>query len=603
MVKISPIAVVITCSFFIQVTIIGTESDFLFYHSDSQQLLFAFYSTQIIAYLLYPLLGWISDVYFTRYKVLRLAFMIFIAGSLLFIPIVIIGLKENVCSSAPNPQKWFLVILSGEGALAVCLVGLGLFEANVIQFGMDQLLEASSDQLGTFIHWYYWSLSLGKLVAYSLSVGVATYYSDCQIMFNTSDPQIFFDMYNCKMYYTSILGIGVLQGTGAIVGLLLFISNKKRMNIEQPGHNPLRLVFNVLRYSWKHTCPENRSAFTYWEEDIPPRIDLGKSKYGGPFTTEEVEDTKAFFRVFLLLITLICYCLSSHGYRLSWRLMQSECPSFWVFVLVGEPAHLTTLTVLIGIPLYQLARHCCYTKKYFPNIMKRMGLGLLCCLAKEITGLVLLATHNKEHYCEMGIQHTILNMALRCYYFESNIIDAMTGNCSDVSTISDGKYYCTQHNLTFLLLIIPYVLQGFAYLLVFVTALEFICAQAPLRLKGILIGIWYALLSLHYLILTISETIIVDNTTWELFHEVKAFLIAMSFFAFLHISKRYRYRVRDEVVNEQYLVEEIYEREIHLAAEYEREKKEEMRSMFGHFAPVSSHQQSYGTINDSVQSD
>ena len=51
-----------------------------------------------------------------------------------------------------------------------------------------------------------------------------------------------------------------------------------------------------------------------------------------------------------------------------------------------------------------------------------------------------------------------------------------------------------RHNLIFLLLIIPYVLHGLAYLLVFMTALEFICAQAPLRLKGILIGIWYALL-------------------------------------------------------------------------------------------------------------
>ena len=67
------------------------------------------------------------------------------------------------------------------------------------------------------------------------------------------------------------------------------------------------------------------------------------------------------------------------------------------------------------------------------------------------------------------------------------------------------------------------------------TALEFICAQAPLRLKGILIGFWYALLSVHYFV---AETIIVDNNTLELFHEIKLFLIAMSFFAFLYISER-----------------------------------------------------------------
>ena len=115
-----------------------------------------------------------------------------------------------------------------------------------------------------------------------------------------------------------------------------------------------------------------------------------------------------------------------------------------------------------------------------------------------------------------------------------------------------------------------------------------------------LIGFWYALLVLH-LVLAISETKVIDYTTWELFRVVKAFLITMSFFAFLYVSERYHYRVRDEVVNEQFLVEEIYEREIRLAAEYEREKREELSSMFGNLASASG-QQSYNTINDDQDS-
>ena len=57
-------------------------------------------------------------------------------------------------------------------------------------------------------------------------------------------------------------------------------------------------------------------------------------------------------------------------------------------------------------------------------------------------------------------------------------------------------------------------------------------------------------------------------------------------------------------MNEQFLVEEIYEREIHLAAEYERERREELRSMFGHLASASRLQ--YYAINadqDSLHSD
>ena len=58
--------------------------------------------------------------------------------------------------------------------------------------------------------------------------------------------------------------------------------------------NPYHLIYHVLKYAKKHKYPVQRSALTYWEDEIPSRIDLGKSKYGGPFTTEEVENVKTF---------------------------------------------------------------------------------------------------------------------------------------------------------------------------------------------------------------------------------------------------------------------------------------------------------------------
>ena len=53
--------------------------------------------------------------------------------------------------------------------------------------------------------------------------------------------------------------------------------------------------------------PRQRSAFTYCEDTIPSRIDFGKSKYGGPFTTEQVEDVKTLLRstIFILLISAL----------------------------------------------------------------------------------------------------------------------------------------------------------------------------------------------------------------------------------------------------------------------------------------------------------
>ena len=70
-------------------------------------------------------------------------------------------------------------------------------------------------------------------------------------------------------------------------------------------HNPLTFIFQVLRYAVKNKYPRQRSAFTYWEDKPYSRIDLGKTKYGGPFTTEQVEDVKTYFRI-LVLIGIKC---------------------------------------------------------------------------------------------------------------------------------------------------------------------------------------------------------------------------------------------------------------------------------------------------------
>ena len=70
-----------------------------------------------------------------------------------------------------------------------------------------------------------------------------------------------------------------------------------------------------------------------------------------------------------------------------------------------------------------------------------------------------------------------------------------------------------------------------------------------------------------------------------MFQEVKAFLIPLSLILFAYVSKQYRYRVQDEVVNEQFLVEEIYKRELLIAAQLQ-EKKKKRRALLGMFQEI-----------------
>ena len=449
-----------------------------------------------------------------------------------------------------------IFILGGIGVI-ICLIGIGLFESTAIQFGMDQMMEASSDQLSTFIHWYNWSCCIGQVICVFILSGVLEYFSHCTINLNLGHPEDIRNVLHphyATIAFTAVLIMAILQFVCACVGLCLLVYYKKHLNIDRTGENLLKLIYKVLKYAWKHTCPERRSAFTYWEEDIPPRIDLGKSKYGGPFTTEEVEDTKTFFSILLLLLSMIGFHLSGHGYSVETDFMKNQCPSHWVMVTIGDPLLPIFLTTIIGVPLYEVVRKCC--PNYNPSMLKRMGFGLFCCLIKEAVTIVIQTTMNGNGSCEHFDKNTIDS----CFFLTMDL--NINGTCLSISNATNNLFYCDQNSTPFLLLLIPNIVQGLAFFLVFMTALELICAQAPLRLKGLLIGLWYALLATNYLLVEVPELFTVSSLSWTIFHADKAFAIFLSLMMYMCVSNRYQYRLRDEVVNERFLVEEIYEREL-----------------------------------------
>jgi peptide/histidine transporter 3/4 len=75
-------------------------------------------------------------------------------------------------------------------------------------------------------------------------------------------------------------------------------------HIEPAGANPYKLVYKVFKFAYQLKVPLKRGAFTYCEDESPSRMDLGKQKYGGPYTTKQVEDVKAFLGILKVLICI-----------------------------------------------------------------------------------------------------------------------------------------------------------------------------------------------------------------------------------------------------------------------------------------------------------
>ena len=129
---------------------------------------------------------------------------------------------------------------------------------------------------------------------------------------------------------------------------------------------------------------------------------------------------------------------------------------------------------------------------------------------------------------------------------------------------AENVWHCQQYNdpvdNTYLWFIIPQLLNGLSSLLVSMTMFEFICAQAPRTTQGLLIGLWYATFSIRYFAADILDNLTVEWRSWLTYEGVKGFLILVSLLLFSCVSRHYRYRQRDEIVNIHGMIEDTHER-------------------------------------------
>ena len=451
-------------------------------------------------FLLYPFFGWLADALIKRYYVIGTSLYLILIG-------MVIGIGMSATEVFNSGSYKIPVFWVGGGiAVSIALLGNGLFQANAIQFGTDQMSEASSWQLSGFIHWYYWSSRLGN---------VLIFYSALSVDLNNVKQNSVFD----KLAYL-VLNVAIAQLVFTIGGITAFHAAKHHFNIEPANNNPISTVFKVLKYSVKHKYPQNRSAFTFWEQDTPSRIDIGKNKYGGPFSTEQVEDTKTFLRILLLFFSLFglrAIKNNTEGIIKEIRpsfgnISTANTTIFTSYIIIGSDSnHLTSLTVLVTIPLCQIILKP-LLHNYYPAMLKRFWLGLFLTILSTTTVLVLKCKNDKID------KEVFLN-----------------------------------------LIAIPQILNGLAYILVFVTALEFILAQAPRSMQGLLIGLWYAMDVIDTCLQAVSFT---KYHSYLAVYITRLVMTVLSLIMYSGMVYFYKYRDRDNIVNSYHLIADKVERTI-----------------------------------------
>ena len=221
--------------------------------------------------------------------------------------------------------------------------------------------------------------------------------------------------------------------------------------------------------------------------------------------------------------------------------MQIESPnSFIENLLLTYPLTVSYLFIVFAVPLYQFIIVPLFSY-YIPSMLKRIWIGLVALLVESVmTSLI-------SYFMTRDIRNVLImnDMCLT----NINNITFENGLQSDILTF---PYY---------IMVIPQFLSGISIFFVKFTSIEFILAQGPRIMQGLLIGIWFMHVSICCLTLTLSGSWL--GCHWE-YYAVKSSVVLMSVIVYTIAAYKYKYRQRNELsdVNERVIITEYTERQL-----------------------------------------
>ena len=227
-------------------------------------LFFPFFFFPIGTCFLSPLLGgWLADSYLGQYNTIYGSSLLYFVGVVL---LATVSASDNLLKSIFNASGRVVFFIL---ALVLIAFSAGGIKATVSPFGADQLKQDGPRAVQTFFNYFYWFINIGALVAFTVVVAV-------------QQKDIF-------------SGYAILVGF-MFLGIIVFLTCRNRYLVKPPGGSQLTETAKII-----HNAIKNRKQNTGgW-------MDGAKSRFGGKFGDDQVEDVKAVLRLLPVFITFIFY--------------------------------------------------------------------------------------------------------------------------------------------------------------------------------------------------------------------------------------------------------------------------------------------------------
>ena len=512
-----------------------------------------------IATMFYPLAGYIADVWCGRYRVVMVSLLLMwaclLSALIMAIPVTLL-LSDH---SIRIVFQWIFGTIS----FALCIAALAGFTSNIVQLGFDQLMDEPSHSLGMFVHWYIWYETLGITIIRVFNIVVRCTKKNEQAGDITKKI-----LYSSPGAFLLILSILLLASVFAY----------RHFHTERAQKNPYKLILQILNFVRKNKYPVSPpSAFVYTYHRIPTRLDYAKQVYGGPFNNSDVDDVRTFIRVLTVLIALgpifilqvpISYTIFPQfalhsGMEVVPTPDNLTCSADWILL---ESGSLSFFIFIVFFPVYIWLVYSVLRNR-MPKILTRLGFSSALLLLAVIS---MLAIDLSGHL----ILHSEGNQNMTCMFLQSSL----------------SKF---EHlHLSWTVLILPNIVLGFAPHILLATALEFISAEGPHSMKGVLVGALFASKGFYQLV-GASLVYLFSLRAWSqgVLKQVSSFIscefvyflvtvvIALvGLVCFVVSACKYKYRVRGEEEFSQSDVEEVFERRLRLQQEYNDKQVQEMRS-------------------------
>ena len=462
-------------------------------------------------WMILPLTGWIAESWLGRYRAIVVGFLFGTVSNMAFLAAFVF--LQFSWTHIPT-------IIFAVAGLVIGTVGFGSFYTSMLPFSLDQMIGASAESLSAAVQWYYWGFNLPLFL-----LGIL----QCVPI-----PQ--------SLQFLDILPVLLMTlGTLCLIAVLLMdLFGHKWLETDYTTGNAIKLIFQVLNYARKNKCPRRRSAFTYLDEEQPSRLDFGKSKFGGPFTEEEVEDVKTVFRVLPIVITSVFGAFLVFGAHV--QSSTNKTTTNQIISCVFDEYTIVYAVSFFLIPSYHFILYPLFYK-YIPSMLKIVGIGLFLCLVSSLASLSI------------------------------NTIEHLHSNASQ-SDFGSAATHTSSVSLYWVLIVD--LVNGLGVNMVSCTVFEFTMAQTPNRMRGILMGLAIAIIGIGVLAgMLLTRLFQLFNSATPscgfYYYLVVSLLILLVLLLFVVLAKRYKLRERERHINIQAIAEDHYERYMDQEEEYMRE--------------------------------